>query len=242
MAKGTSFATDAQEMASSLLLKFDPLENICESLCGFHLYPDDPKRQVIAYHYCSKLNEDFRQCLMYDSDKKDAKLIGVEYIISEKLFKTLDQHEQLLWHSHKYEVESGLLVLNPKSTMPNMVARAAETTVMKELVNTYGKIYQLWPVDNGCCSTPVPLGPPKLNVSFTRDGQIDQKLLAKRDSCLGISTADIKEHRKKSGVKGDEPHPAADQWDKGKVYQIIDSRDKDHACLAKCGKCEKCDK
>src|SRR5690606_33039134 len=123
------------------------LDNICESLCGLHLFPDHPKRQVIAYHMCTKLNEDLRQCIMYDSDDENAKVIGVEYIITEKLFRTLPAHEKLLWHSHKYEVEAGILVLNPKSYTPEMIARSVEDPVMKELANTYGKIFQMWPVD-----------------------------------------------------------------------------------------------
>lgn len=48
---------------------------------------DDPKRQTIAYHYCHVIDEDRRQCLLYDSNSENAKLVGVEYVISEKLFK-----------------------------------------------------------------------------------------------------------------------------------------------------------
>lgn len=36
-------------------------------------------------------------------------MIGVEYIISERLFKTLPEDEKKLWHSHISEVKSGLL-------------------------------------------------------------------------------------------------------------------------------------
>ncbi len=28
---------------------------------------------MIAHHYCSHINEDVRQCVIYDSDKKDAR-------------------------------------------------------------------------------------------------------------------------------------------------------------------------
>lgn len=30
--------------------------------------------------------------------------IGIEYIVSEKLFESLSPDEQKLWHSHDYEV------------------------------------------------------------------------------------------------------------------------------------------
>jgi hypothetical protein len=43
---------------------------------------------VIAYHYCHILDADRYQCLMYDSDTSEAKLMGVEYIITEKLFNS----------------------------------------------------------------------------------------------------------------------------------------------------------
>ena len=31
--------------------------------------------QVIAHHYCAHINEDVRQCIIYDSDKKDARAL-----------------------------------------------------------------------------------------------------------------------------------------------------------------------
>lgn len=31
---------------------------------------------------------------------------GVEYVISEKVFKTLPQEEKQLWHSHEFEVRT----------------------------------------------------------------------------------------------------------------------------------------
>jgi hypothetical protein len=32
------------------------------------------------------------------------RIAGVEYVISEKIFKTLPQEEKQLWHSHEFEV------------------------------------------------------------------------------------------------------------------------------------------
>ena len=62
-----------------------------------------------AHHFCACPNEDVRQCVIYDSDKPNARLIGTEYIISDKLFETLPEEEKVYWHSHKYEVQSGTL-------------------------------------------------------------------------------------------------------------------------------------
>lgn len=65
---------------------FGPIKHICEHVCGFHGYAHDMTRQVHAHHMCSHVNEDFRQCIIYDSPEPTARLIGIEYIISEKLF------------------------------------------------------------------------------------------------------------------------------------------------------------
>lgn len=49
-----------------------------------------------AHHYCTKINEDLTPCVMYDRDYGNAKIMGVEYIVSEKLFKTLRMVEREL--------------------------------------------------------------------------------------------------------------------------------------------------
>ena len=66
-----------------------------------------------AHHFCACPNEDVRQCVSYASDKPNARLIGLEYIISDKLFETLPDEEKIYWHSHKYEVQSGTLQVCP---------------------------------------------------------------------------------------------------------------------------------
>lgn len=76
----------AKGMFSSATQNFDQISRICEHVCGFHFYAHDQTRQVHAHHLCTRVNEDFRQCIIYDSPKADARLIGIEYIISEKLF------------------------------------------------------------------------------------------------------------------------------------------------------------
>jgi len=74
-----------------------------------HPYAHDSSRPAVpAYHYCThNTSADLHQCIVFDSNEPSARLIGVEYIITEKLFRTLDDEEKKLWHSHKYEVESG---------------------------------------------------------------------------------------------------------------------------------------
>jgi hypothetical protein len=59
---------------------------------------------VRAHHFCGHLNEEMRQCVLYDGDSPKARLIGVEYIISARLFEGLPAEEKKYWHSHAYEV------------------------------------------------------------------------------------------------------------------------------------------
>jgi hypothetical protein len=56
-------------------------------ICGYHFYADDMNRQVEAHHYCSHLSDDVMQCVVYDSDKPNARLIGIEYIVSDRVFR-----------------------------------------------------------------------------------------------------------------------------------------------------------
>ena len=74
-----------------------------------------------AHHFCACPNEEVRQCVIYDSDKPNARLIGTEYIISDKLFATLPEEEKVYWHSHKFEVQSGTLqVLHSSLVLPSL--------------------------------------------------------------------------------------------------------------------------
>lgn len=190
-----------------MLQSFEPLKNIHSSLCGFHFYNGEPQRQVEAYHLCAHLNEDFKQCAIYDSDKKDARLIGVEYIISERLFQQLPEAERRLWHSHRYEVTSGSVVA------PN-VPELAERQMMKDLVSTYGKTWHFWQVDRGDI---LPVGGPRLMMAFTQDGQLKPELVENRDKRLGISTDSLRKAR--SGLDGGPILDGADSWQNGQTVQ-----------------------
>ncbi len=88
--------------------------------------------QVEAHHFCACPNEDVRQCVIYDSDKPNARLIGLEYIISSKLFAGLPEDEKIYWHSHKYEVQSGTL----------QVCETTRDTVLRRMVAV--KVTAVW--------------------------------------------------------------------------------------------------
>lgn len=185
-----------------------PLNAMNLYLDGFHFYADDMGRPVEAHHYCTHLTEDLHQCAIFDSNTDQARLIGIEYIVSEKIFQQLPEDEKKLWHSHHFETTSGLLV------MPGIPERV-ETVAMRTLANTYGKTWHTWQVDRG---DTLPLGIPQLMMGYTRDGQLDPKLIAERDRKLGVSMAESRNARKDIPV----PTPAAgaNSWESGQTPQL----------------------
>lgn len=200
--------TKLLEAGAAVLQAKSPLSGIHAHVCGFHFYSGDMGRQVIAHHYCSHLSEDMLQCVIYDSDKKDARLIGIEYIISAKLFATLPEEEKKLWHSHVYEVKSGQLIA---PGLPDV----AENELMKDLVGTYGKTIHTWQIDK---DKSLPLGAPQLMMGFTEDGQANAKLVEARDHGYDLSTAEKKKNR--ADLPEPKVDPAANGWEHGKGVQL----------------------
>jgi hypothetical protein len=187
---------------------FPPVGDIHAHVCGIHFYNGDLSRQVIAEHYCAHLSEEVLQCIIYDSNKPGARLIGIEYIVSAKIFESLPAEEKKLWHSHNYEVKSGVL------TAPGM-ADAAEKDLMKVLIGTYGKTWHTWQVDRG---DKLPMGIPQLMMGFTAHGQAKAKMIAERDKLYGSSDAKKSERADIADVKLD---AGADAWQNGAAVQLV---------------------
>lgn len=40
------------------------------------------QREIETHHYCARLNEDFVQCAVYDTDEPDARLVGMHLAIT----------------------------------------------------------------------------------------------------------------------------------------------------------------
>ncbi|KAK0640602.1 hypothetical protein B0T16DRAFT_418180 [Cercophora newfieldiana] len=201
------------ETGAALTQDFSPIKSVCAHLNAFHVYASDPKRLVETNHYCGHLTEDVRQCLLYDSPDPGARLIGVEYMISPALYETLDQEERQLWHSHVFEVKSGMLVMpQPSIYVPQTAWEKAETAEMEEVIHLYGKVYHLWQVDKG---HELPLGKPELMTSITAPDQIPdlEKALDDRDGRFGTDwrrKKEIREHIPEPKI-----HPDADAtWKK----------------------------
>src|SRR5213080_5232125 len=89
-AAAVAFAQSPEKTSTaSAGANFPPIGDIHAHVCGIHFYSGDMSRQIIAEHYCSPQPQDVLQCVIYDSNKPGARLIGIEYIVSAKVFETL---------------------------------------------------------------------------------------------------------------------------------------------------------
>lgn len=130
----------------------------------------------------------------------------VEYMITPRLYSTLEPSERRLWHSHVFEVKSGELVMPKPAGIPETVWEVAETKEMESVVHLYGKAYHLWQVDRG---DKLPLGEPNLMMSCTQESPDIERLVTARDEKLGIDHKRKIELRKH--INKPEVHPG-EHW------------------------------
>lgn len=203
-----STRTEVLEAGADLLQQKAPLRKLDAYLDGFHFRNGNLQDQMEAHHYCGHLNEEVIQCALFDGNGETARLVGVEYIISKKLFATLSADEKHLWHSHVHEVKSGQLIA------PG-IPQVAEHELMEQIAGTYGKTWHTWHTHKGDA---LPLGAPMLMMGFTRDGQVDEKLVADRDRRFGVSSTEKRQQR--ADIISPVVDTDADAWQKGIVVQL----------------------
>ena len=182
--------TKVLEKGAEALQSLAPVRALDHYLNGFHVMKDDPSLHMEAHHYCKNLNEEFTQCVIFDGNTGTSNLIGLEYIISERLFDALAADEKPSWHPHNYEILSGQLVL------PGVPAVAEQAALEKKL-NSYGKTWHVW--DTGHAGHPaahsLPVGKPLLAWSYNRDGELPTALVAERDRRMNIDTGEKRAQR-----------------------------------------------
>ncbi len=216
----TTAKTDVLEAGAALMQNKEPLEALNAYMDGFHFYNGNMKGQMEAHHYCALLNEDVTQCVIFDGNEKDAKIMGVEYIVSAKLFADLPANEKHMWHSHVHEVRSGQLIA------PG-IPEVAEKEFMRKIAGTYGKTWHTWHTDQ---EKELPLGAPMLMMGFTQDGQADEAMVAARDKRFDVSSAENRENR--ANIEYPSIDPDADAWQKGIVVQLEAVASKDRKATA----------
>lgn len=90
-----------------------------------------------------------------------------------------------------------------------------EHELMEELVSTYGKPLRTWPTDH---EFTLPISHPMAMMGFTKDGQINSKMLNDRDRRFGVSTESKKKDR--ATIPSSAIQPGANAWQQGDVIQL----------------------
>jgi hypothetical protein len=204
--KGHPLKHRVLDVAAGAMQPKYPLNAMSTYLNGFHMYADEMGRQVEATHFCIHLRHDLHQCVIFDRNAPDARLIGIEYIISEERFRDLPDDEKRLWHSHHHEIKSGILVA---PGIPDL----AEHAYFSDLVTTYGKTFHTWQYDRD----DFPYGIPQLMMGLTEDEQVNESLVHDRDRRLGISTPHKRQNR--AGIPTPHVVPGANSWESGRTVQ-----------------------
>jgi hypothetical protein len=192
--------TAVLEQGAAMLQDRAPLKDFDVYVVGFHCAKNNPGMQMEAHHYCKMVNQDLIQCVLFDGNTRDANLIGVEYIVSERLFHSLPVQERAYWHPHNYEIFSGQLVA---PGLPDV----AEKAFLKLLMNSYGKTWHTWHTgrhDNVEKGANLPVGDPVLMWSFNREGECDVSLERSRNESMQL---DIERKRRGRQDLLDLAHP-----------------------------------
>ena len=152
-------------------------------MVGFHPMKAEPQVAVEAHHYCTQVNSEFAHCTIFDGNSTNANLVGIEYIVSERIFDSFGEGEREYWHPHNYEILSGMLV------MPGLPA-PMEKEMLAGKMNSYGKTWHTWQSGSLLApGVPLPLEEAMLAWSYNADGEIAPAMLAERDRRMGIDTA-----------------------------------------------------
>lgn len=170
--------TAPKKAAAGPAQELTPIQQLQIYVDGFHNYqrdagkPADQQMQMRVTHYCQGLNPDLIQCAVYDGNSKQAHLIGIEHIISDKWYQALPDSEKKYWHPHDGEVDSGMLDL------PGVPA-GKKKDMLAMIRSTHGKTWHVWDpaadkIPMGDASLMWAIDPAKMNQQ-TKDGMEKRK-------------------------------------------------------------------
>jgi hypothetical protein len=131
-------------------------------------------------------------------------------MVPKHVYETLDPEEQKLWHSHEFEVKSGMLILPTPSTHRGYGDKweKLEMEAMKEVIGLYGKTWHFWHVDKG---HELPLGRPMLTGSLTEECQTNmEEALRDRNRRFEVDHKDKAELRRR--IEEPSIHKHVDFW------------------------------
>lgn len=141
-AMGYLLKTPAQPVVAPVASPSSAVEQVTKPHEGFTLHIDAEKHfpgdaKTIAHHWCKEVRGGMFECQLYESDEKDARLVGIELVAPTAMWQAFDQKEKAMWHYHKEEIPK----VNAK--LPDLSSDEA-AKVVKTLEETYGKVYLLW--------------------------------------------------------------------------------------------------
>ena len=115
---------------TDLVIKAGPLTAVR------HVF-DDPTLRV--FHYCTPHHNIMAVCSLFDTDQKNATLIGIEYMLTPQDYMKLPEREKPYWHYHVTEFA-------PNRADPHfpMLSAEDEKKVLKMIEDSYGKVILTW--------------------------------------------------------------------------------------------------
>ena len=153
---GERVMSASRKALQKVQFQMQPLTQFRQHLQGMHYDPAGVGPVIETHTYSSHLSEDCWQGLIYDSDQSNARLIGIEYMISPRLYKQLPAEERSLWHRHDIEVRENTI-------KAPLLPLGTSEAVLGDLSITYGKSFYFWQPDRG---QTLPVGHP---VHFQND-------------------------------------------------------------------------
>jgi len=196
-----------------------PIKHYTLYLVDIHFVSGNISAQYIAYHFCHFVNADFMVCQLFNDTSPNARSIGNEYFITKKIFDTLPFSERHLWHSHPFEIKSGLFVA------PDL-SEEDEWEVMAWLMGTFGKVTDTWQFDEE-----FPFGAPKLGMALALDSQVNWTLAEEMDRVLNLPTTYEERSLARKSLVTPPRTPGADNYlfsGFAKQYKVYDIFLEDH--------------
>jgi predicted lipoprotein with Yx(FWY)xxD motif len=157
-------------------------DETCLNLIGLYFISSNMTDQLLLYNFCCPADKYMFHCILYDIE---GRVVGLKYVIDSDQFGKLIPEEKKFWHSHAFEVKEGLLVLDGAK-------RTKDTLAMKKFIDSYGKAIYMW----SNYTDILPIGPPKLLMTFVRRGDVKPALVNLRDAILKIKVDDLISARK----------------------------------------------
>jgi hypothetical protein len=107
------------------------------AFAGAHVRRNPPGYPGVVYHDCRPLKDHVSQCLIFDGPGPDARLIGVEYLVSDEVYRRMPAEERIYWHDHRYEVDAGVQTSPTRSGVD-------EAATLAKVRTLWGKVYHTW--------------------------------------------------------------------------------------------------